>query len=76
MSVLAYILIRTHAGKAKSVAEKLSKLAGCKNVCTVTGRYDVIVLLEAESLENLGKTIVETIHKIDSIERTETAIAV
>ncbi len=76
MGVLAYILIRTHAGKAKSVAESLSKLAACRNVCTVTGRYDVIMLMEAESLEALGKTVVETIHKIDGIERTETAIVV
>lgn len=76
MGVLAYILIRTHAGKAKSVAESLSKLTGCRNVCTVTGRYDVIMLLEAESLEELGKTIVETIHKTEGIERTETAIVV
>lgn len=76
MSVLAYILIRTHAGKAKSVAENLSKIAGCRNVCTVTGRYDVILLLEAESLEDIGKIVVETIHKIDGVERTETAIVV
>jgi DNA-binding Lrp family transcriptional regulator len=76
MGVLAYVLIRTHAGKAKSVAEHLSKLAGCRNVCTVTGRYDVIMLMEADSLEALGKTVVETIHKLDGIERTETAIVV
>jgi len=76
MSVLAYVLIRTHAGKAKNVAESLARLSGCRNVCTVTGRYDVILLLEAESLEALAKTIVETVHKIEGIERTETAIVV
>lgn len=76
MAVLAYVLIRTHAGKTKSVAEELSKLSECKNVCTVTGRYDIIMLLEAESLEALGKTIVEKIHKVEGVERTETAIVV
>lgn len=76
MAVLAYILIRTYAGKAKSVAEQLSKISGCRNVCTVTGRYDIIMMLEAESLEALGKLVVETLHKVEGIERTETAIVV
>jgi transcriptional regulator, AsnC family len=49
MPIQAYVLIRTHPGKARNVAEAISKITECRSVCTVTGRYDVIALLEAEA---------------------------
>lgn len=76
MPVQAYVLIRTRAGKAREVAEGIAKVAGCKSVCTVTGRYDVIALLEAEDLKGLGDLILQRIHTIDGVERTETALVV
>jgi DNA-binding Lrp family transcriptional regulator len=76
MPIQAYVLIRTHPGKARNVAEAISKITGCRSVCTVTGRYDVIALLEAEDLKNLGDLILQKVHTIDGVERTETAVVV
>ena len=76
MPVSAYVMINTRVGKAKDVLEELGKISGCKSACTVTGRFDIIVLLEAEDLKTLTSTILEKIHKIEGIERTETAIIV
>jgi DNA-binding Lrp family transcriptional regulator len=76
MPIQAYVLIRTHPGKARNVAEAISKVTGCRSVCTVTGRYDVIALLEAEDLKGLGDLILQKVHTIDGVERTETAVVV
>lgn len=74
--VQAFVLIRARAGKASNVAEQVGKLSGCKLACMVTGRYDVIVLIEAADLKSLTETILSKIHAIDGVESTETAIAV
>jgi DNA-binding Lrp family transcriptional regulator len=76
MPIQAYVLIRTYPGKARNVAEAISKITGCRSVCTVTGRYDVIALLEAEDLKSLGDLILQKVHTIDGVERTETAVVV
>lgn len=76
MPVQAYVLINARTGTAKKVASEIAKMQGCKSVCTVTGRYDVITLVEADDLNQLGQLILEKIHKIDGVERTETAIVV
>ncbi|MCS7143163.1 MAG: Lrp/AsnC ligand binding domain-containing protein [Aigarchaeota archaeon] len=76
MAVQAFVLINTRAGSAKKVADEISKIGGCKSVCTVTGRYDVIVLIESADLKAAGDLILTKIHKIDGVERTETAIVV
>ncbi|MCS7145382.1 MAG: Lrp/AsnC ligand binding domain-containing protein [Nitrososphaerota archaeon] len=74
--VQAFVFIRTRAGKASSVAEQAGKLSGCKLACMVTGRYDVVVLLEAADLKALTDTVLSKIHTIDGVESTETAIVV
>ena len=76
MPVNAYVFINTSVGKARAVAEKLSKISGCKGVCNVTGRFDVILLVEAEDLKTLGDLVVTQIHRIEGVEKTETAIIV
>ena len=76
MSIQAYVLIRVHPGKAKNVADEIAKIAGCRSVSTVTGRYDVIALVEADDLKGLGDLILQKIHAIDGVERTETAVVV
>ncbi|MCS7117199.1 MAG: Lrp/AsnC ligand binding domain-containing protein [Thaumarchaeota archaeon] len=76
MPVQAYVLIRTKPGAAKKAAEALAKLEGCKAVSAVTGRYDIIMLVEAKDLQSLGALILEKVHRIDGVERTETAMVV
>ncbi|MCS7094605.1 MAG: Lrp/AsnC ligand binding domain-containing protein [Thaumarchaeota archaeon] len=76
MPVQAYVLIRTRQGAAKRVAEALSRLEGCKAVSAVTGRYDVVMLVEAQDLQSLGALVLDRVHRTEGVERTETAIVV
>ena len=72
MSVSAYILIQTEVGKAASVAQQISGLAGVASAEDVTGPYDVIGRAEAGSVDELGKLVVANVQSVAGITRTLT----
>jgi len=74
--VQAYILIQTEVGKARDVAAAIRDLAGVVRVDAVTGPYDVIVLTEAQSVDELGKMIVSRVQLVPGITRTVTCSVV
>ncbi|MGA2368153.1 MAG: Lrp/AsnC ligand binding domain-containing protein [Dehalococcoidia bacterium] len=72
MSAKAFVLVTTSVGQTKGVLNKLKKLAGVKSVDVVMGPYDIIAVVEGDSIDSLGKLITEHLHKVDGIERTLT----
>ncbi|GAA2603922.1 Lrp/AsnC ligand binding domain-containing protein [Dactylosporangium fulvum] len=74
--VQAYILIQTEVGKARDVASAIQDLAGVVRVDAVTGPYDVVVLTEARSVDELGKLIVSKVQMVPGITRTLTCSVV
>jgi len=76
MSAKAFVLIETAVGKTKEVITSLKQLEGIKSVDTVTGPYDVISVIEAETLNEIGDLITGKIHAIEGISRTVTCLAV
>ena len=80
MSIRGYVLVETEVGRTLAVGtavrEIQSALAKVTAVDTVTGPYDVIVHLEADDLDQLGKCITEDIQSIDGVQRTTTCLAV
>jgi DNA-binding Lrp family transcriptional regulator len=74
--VQAYILIQTEVGKARDVAAAISQIEGVARVDAVTGPYDVIVLTEARSVDELGKMIVSKVQLVAGITRTLTCSVV
>jgi DNA-binding Lrp family transcriptional regulator len=74
--VQAYILIQTEVGKARDVALAIQDIAGVVRVDAVTGPYDVIVLTEARSVDELGKLIVSKVQYVPGITRTVTCSVV
>ncbi|MBW3085788.1 hypothetical protein KEM60_01999 [Austwickia sp. TVS 96-490-7B] len=74
--VQAYILIQTEVGKSSVVHAAITELDGVVNVAEVTGPYDVIAHLEAESIEALGKLVIARIQEVPSITRTTTCTVV
>lgn len=75
MAAKAFVLIETAVGKTKEVVSTLQKLDGVKSVDTVTGPYDVIAVLEADSLNAIGELVTEKIHPIQGISRTVSCLA-
>ncbi|MBM4330854.1 MAG: Lrp/AsnC family transcriptional regulator [Deltaproteobacteria bacterium] len=76
MAVSAFVLIRTEADKTKGAFENLTKLKGVKMAHTVTGPFDIILLVEARTLHELGEVILSKIRGVDGISRTMTCVTV
>ncbi|MCW3842437.1 Lrp/AsnC ligand binding domain-containing protein [Micromonospora chersina] len=74
--VQAYILIQTEVGRARDVAGQIADLAGVVRVDAVTGPYDVVVLTEANTVDELGKLIVSKVQMVPGITRTLTCSVV
>jgi len=72
MAVIAFVLVTTTVGKAKEVLRNLTKIDGVKSVDVVLGPYDIIAVVEGESLESIGKLITGHFHKVEGVERTTT----
>ncbi|MFM7535188.1 MAG: Lrp/AsnC ligand binding domain-containing protein [Acidimicrobiales bacterium] len=70
--VSAYILIQTEVGKAAGVARAARAVEGVTAADDVTGPYDVIVRAEADSLDQLGRSVLAALQAIDGITRTLT----
>ena len=72
MAVKAYVLIQTEVGKAAQVASEVAGIDGVISAEDVTGPYDVIVQVEAESIDDLGKMVVSRMQLTDGVTRTLT----
>ena len=76
MVAKAYVLIETAVGKNREVTAVLKEIKGVKSVDTVTGPYDIIAIVEAESLNDIGEIVTGRIHPIVGISRTVTCLAI
>ena len=70
----AFILIETAAGKNKEVITKLLGITGIVSADSVTGPYDLIGVIEAATLNDIGEILTEKIHGIEGITRTVTCL--
>ena len=59
-------------GKSAHVSTEVAQLEGVISAVDVTGPYDVIVQLEADSIDDLGKIVVSRMQLTDGITRTLT----
>ncbi len=75
MSAKAFVLIETVVGKNKDVVTALRQLNGVKSVDVVTGPYDIIAIVEGETLNDIGEVVTSKIHPIGGISRTVTCLA-
>ena len=80
MAVHGYVLIEAEVGRARAISDAISRISSSDArivaVDTVTGPYDVIVQLEAEDLDRLGRAITDTLQRVEGVERTTTCLAV
>ena len=72
MVVQAYILIQTDVGKAAEVAQRITDIKGVILAEDVTGPYDCIARVEAETVDDLGRLVVARVQSVDGITRTLT----
>ena len=72
----AYVLVETAVGRVAGIAIALRGMPGLVSVDSVTGPYDIILVLEAESLPEVADLVTEHVHTISGVVRTVTCLAV
>lgn len=73
---LAYVLINTDMGSEENVTNALNKVEEVKKVYGVYGVYDLVVRVEAETMEKLKATISDSIRALENVRSTLTMIVV
>jgi DNA-binding Lrp family transcriptional regulator len=68
----SFVLITVDVGHTKGVLQGLKKLKGVKSADAVLGPYDIIAVIEGNSIDSVGEIITGNLHKIDGIQRTLT----
>lgn len=73
---LAFVLINTDMGADAEVSNKLKEIEEVKDVYGVYGVYDIVVRIEAETLQKLKDAISNKIRTLENVRSTLTMIVV
>ncbi len=71
----AYVLINSEIGGEQEVVDQLKQMPEVTEVSVVYGVYDVIVKLEADSMEVLKEIITSKVRHLNKVRSTMTMIA-
>ena len=72
----AFVLINTELGSEDEVFEELTKIPGVTEAYIVYGAYDIIVMVKADSLNELRNIVINKIRKIPKVRSTTTMVIV
>jgi DNA-binding Lrp family transcriptional regulator len=72
----AYVLIDAMVGRTKEVLVALQGMEGVKSVDAVTGPHDLIAVVEAETLKDLGEVVLSRVRGVKGVTRTVTCMVI
>ncbi|MCC6238599.1 MAG: Lrp/AsnC ligand binding domain-containing protein [Dehalococcoidia bacterium] len=73
--IKAYVLIVTHPGATRRVAEALKALPDVDEIHEVMGPYDIVVELVVENLSEVPPILADRIRTLDGIQSTTSLVA-
>ncbi|HNW41198.1 MAG TPA: Lrp/AsnC ligand binding domain-containing protein [Opitutaceae bacterium] len=71
----AILLLKIDHRKVTGTAEAILDIAGVSEVYSVSGRYDLLVMVKCESLDRIESLITDQLLKLDGIMDSETMFA-
>lgn len=71
----AFVMVTVKPGTSEEIVGS-RRIKGVKMANSVFGRFDAVVVVEAESLEELRKIIYEMVEQHPNVVRTETLISI
>ena len=71
----AFVMVTVKPGTSEEIV-KSRRIKGVKMANSVLGRFDAVVVVEAESLEELRKIIYEMVEQHPNVVHTETLISI
>ncbi len=72
----AYVLVNCDIGSEETVISQLKEVDIVKEVHGVFGAYDIVILVEADTVESLRDIITWKIRKIEKIRSTLTMMVI
>jgi len=73
---VAFVLINAEIGSEDEVATELRKIGNVKESYVVYGVYDIVVKVEADSMDKLKEIVTWKIRRLDKVRSTLTMIVV
>jgi DNA-binding Lrp family transcriptional regulator len=71
---LAFVLVNVEAGTDREVLENIKKIPEVRTAYMVYGVYDIVVMLESDTLERLREMVTKKIRQLDKVRSTMTMI--
>ena len=72
----AYILIEAEPVEIPYILEELSRIKNVLSADVVTGIYDIIVFIEGEDQNEIGKVVIRDINSIKGVKKATTCMVV
>ncbi len=74
--IRAYLLIETLTGESDSILEGLNAIEQTIQADRVTGPFDIICVLETESLNEIGDIVRDKVHSLEGVVRTMSCMSI
>ena len=71
----ALVLLKVKRDQVHAVAEELVDLDGITEVYSVSGRFDLVIVVRVEDNDSMEKLVTEQIRCVEGIIKSETLIA-
>ena len=71
--VIGVTMVNVTPGKEKQVYNAIKEMKNVRDVYHVFGEFDFVVIIEAQSLSDLNKTV-DSIREIDGVTKTQTVV--
>jgi DNA-binding Lrp family transcriptional regulator len=68
----AYVLINTEVGQTENVQRALRAQPGVLTADVIIGPYDIIAVVQAHDLNDVGKLVLREVHGIPGVDNTLT----
>ena len=73
--VTAIVLVRTEGERVQEAAQAMLGIEGVMEAYSVTGPYDLVVMVRIQDFERLAEIVPEKIAQVPGVARTETMVA-
>lgn len=71
--VIGVTMVNVTPGKEKQVYNAIKEMKNVRDVYHVFGEFDFVVIIEAQSLSDLNKTV-DSIREIEGVTKTQTVV--
>jgi DNA-binding Lrp family transcriptional regulator len=73
--ITAIVLAKVERDKVNETAERLADIPGVSEVYSVSGEYDLVVMIRVSDTDAMAEIVTRHMLKLEGIQRTQTLVA-